>query len=511
MANLLRARHRQNLRSAWRSSIRRHGHESFTLIPCATLISTVTWLLNLSVIECMFEACSGRRTRSDGGAACRARRAGRLRHRDPDLSELLSAWTTSRFCRPSCPRSGIGCWRDCRPRPPLRRWAPNRGKTCWRSDGGSPTEAHQRLAEAAGLRPRRTLTGEPLAPVLAATAVAQAAGVINAEHVTRCATRWTACRGSSTHHPRADRVDLVRQAVGAGPKELKKAADQMLFLLDQDGPAPDDTERARKRGLHAGPQGRDGTVPVKGQHDPGSLGDLGSHLRQIGGTGHVQSRRPRTLHQRHAHPGTDRQRPPQPGQRRHDALVAVGRMALESGELGQLNGLPTSIIIRTTLQDLESRAGIGTTGGGTMMPINDVDPAGRPREPLSGGVRQSHRIGAGPLPHQTHGVAGAADHAHRPRRRLHQTLLHRRRLRQPGPSRRARLARRRQHQCQRNGPGLRSGQPSRRQRRRLDHHHQRPKGSRMDTPTETRHRPGPRQLLPPPRTTIAPTRRADRQ
>ena len=59
-------------------------------------------------------------------------------------------------------------------------------------------------------------------------------------------------------------------------------------------------------------------------------------------------------------------------QRQHDALIAVGRIALMSGQLGQLNGLPVSIIIRTTLQDLESRAGVGVTGGGTIMPIADV-------------------------------------------------------------------------------------------------------------------------------------------
>jgi hypothetical protein len=59
-------------------------------------------------------------------------------------------------------------------------------------------------------------------------------------------------------------------------------------------------------------------------------------------------------------------------QRQHDALIAVGRIALMSGQLGQLNGLPVSIIIRTTLQDLESRAGVGVTGGGTVMPIKDV-------------------------------------------------------------------------------------------------------------------------------------------
>jgi hypothetical protein len=45
---------------------------------------------------------------------------------------------------------------------------------------------------------------------------------------------------------------------------------------------------------------------------------------------------------------------------------------LQSGELGQHNGLPTSIIVRTTLQDLQSRAGVGVSGGGTVIPISDV-------------------------------------------------------------------------------------------------------------------------------------------
>ena len=47
----------------------------------------------------------------------------------------------------------------------------------------SATEANRRLAEAAVLAPRRAFTGEPLAPVLAATAAAQAVGQINGEHV----------------------------------------------------------------------------------------------------------------------------------------------------------------------------------------------------------------------------------------------------------------------------------------------------------------------------------------
>ena len=49
-------------------------------------------------------------------------------------------------------------------------------------------------------------------------------------------------------------ADLVRTAVGVGPKEVGDLAELTLFLLDQDGPAPDDAERARKRGITIGPQ-----------------------------------------------------------------------------------------------------------------------------------------------------------------------------------------------------------------------------------------------------------------
>jgi len=46
-----------------------------------------------------------------------------------------------------------------------------------------------------------------------------------------------------------------------------------------------------------------------------------------------------------------------PAQRNHDALKAVGRSVLTSGELGQHQGLPCMIIVSTTLQALESGCG----------------------------------------------------------------------------------------------------------------------------------------------------------
>jgi hypothetical protein len=60
------------------------------------------------------------------------------------------------------------------------------------------------------------------------------------------------------------------------------------------------------------------------------------------------------------------------GQRHHDALLAAARALLASGELGQHNGLPASIIVTTTLQELEAAAGKALTGGGTLLPMSDV-------------------------------------------------------------------------------------------------------------------------------------------
>jgi hypothetical protein len=61
-----------------------------------------------------------------------------------------------------------------------------------------------------------------------------------------------------------------------------------------------------------------------------------------------------------------------PAQRNHDALHTAARAILASKKLGQHNGLPTSIIVTTTLQELEACCGKGLTGGGTLLPMKDV-------------------------------------------------------------------------------------------------------------------------------------------
>ncbi|WP_163897039.1 HNH endonuclease signature motif containing protein [Mycolicibacterium pulveris] len=237
----------------------------------------------------------------------------------------------------------------------------------------STSEANRRLAQAELLAPRQAVTGPALAPVLPATAAAQAHGLINAEHLEVIRKSMAKLPGWVDAITRDQfEVDLVRTAVNVGPKELTDTADLRLFLLDQDGPEPTDVERARKRGVKKSPQGPDGMVQLRAMLTPEAWAVW------------------EAIFAKYAAPGMCNPDDPQPctsgtptqaqidndhrslAQRQHDALIAVGRIALMSGELGQLNGLPVSVIIRTTLQDLESRAGIGTTGGGTVMPITDV-------------------------------------------------------------------------------------------------------------------------------------------
>jgi hypothetical protein len=60
------------------------------------------------------------------------------------------------------------------------------------------------------------------------------------------------------------------------------------------------------------------------------------------------------------------------GQRQHDALLAMSRNTLCSGELGSHHGLPVTVVVSTTLKELESGAGIAITSGGTRTPMADL-------------------------------------------------------------------------------------------------------------------------------------------
>ena len=86
------------------------------------------------------------------------------------------------------------------------------------------------------------------------------------------------------------------------------------------------------------------------------------------------------------------------GQRNHDALKALCRAMLASGQLGSHKGLPVTMVISTTLAELESGKGHAVTGGGSSAADVGGDPPGRRGSPLPVGVRLSHRRTALPRP-----------------------------------------------------------------------------------------------------------------
>lgn len=59
-------------------------------------------------------------------------------------------------------------------------------------------------------------------------------------------------------------------------------------------------------------------------------------------------------------------------QRQHDALLAALRATLACGDLGQLNGLPVTVIVSATLDQLQAAAGKAHTAGGSLLPMGDL-------------------------------------------------------------------------------------------------------------------------------------------
>jgi hypothetical protein len=131
-------------------------------------------------------------------------------------------------------------------------------------------------------------------------------------------------------------------------------------------------DRARRRGLSIGKQDIDGMSPITGYLTPEARATLDAVLAKLAAPGMcnpddeapcVDGPPPE-----HAVGGDSRTC----AQRNHDALNAGLRALLSSGELGQHNGVPASIIVTTTLRDLEAAAGKALTGGGTLLPMSDV-------------------------------------------------------------------------------------------------------------------------------------------
>jgi hypothetical protein len=235
----------------------------------------------------------------------------------------------------------------------------------------SPGEAKRRVADAEQLGPRTALSGEPMEPWLAHTAKAQSQGAIGGEHV-KVIRKFFKKLPAHIHQPARDAAEqsLVAYARGVRPDELRGFANDLRQRLDQDGDFKDDT-RARRRGMTVGPPDEDGMRRVTGWLDPeaGATWDAVNASWAAPGMCNPADESP-CIDEPTAEAAERDGRSQR--QRNHDAYKAVGRAILMSGKLGVHKGLPATIIVSTTLAELEAKAGVARTAGGTLLPMKDL-------------------------------------------------------------------------------------------------------------------------------------------
>jgi Domain of unknown function (DUF222) len=233
-------------------------------------------------------------------------------------------------------------------------------------------EASRRVNEAADLGPRRALTGETLPPLLTGTAAAQRTGCVGAAHVRviRSFVRRLPADVDVGTREHAE-THLAQLATQFGPEELAKLAGRLTDYLNPDGTYTDE-DRVRRRGLILGKPDIGGMSPVRGWLTPQARATWEAVLAKLAAPGMCNPDDDTPVIDGPPAEQAVQRDTRSAAQRHHDGFAAALRALLASGKLGQHNGLPASIIVSTTLKELEAAAGKGLTAGGTLLPMSDV-------------------------------------------------------------------------------------------------------------------------------------------
>ncbi len=148
---------------------------------------------------------------------------------------------------------------------------------------------------------------------------------------------------------------------------MVKLGQRIADYLNPDGLFSDD-DRARRRGVQLGPQGPDGMSRLTGVLDPQAR----AYFEAIEASVRPGRHQPNE--------GPDER---SPAQRCHDALKLGLETALASGGLGVHRGHPVTVVVTTTLTELDQAAraagdpwtpmpAAARTGGGSRLPMRDL-------------------------------------------------------------------------------------------------------------------------------------------
>ncbi|MFN8031695.1 MAG: DUF222 domain-containing protein [Mycobacterium sp.] len=232
------------------------------------------------------------------------------------------------------------------------------------------SEVRRRFRVAARIRPRRSLTGPEIAPELPALAAAVEAGEVGDDHIAAVCRALDALPASvrATDREKAERT-LVGHARQEDSEFVSTVGTVIADCLNPDGTFTDE-DRARRRGLVLGRQGPDGMSRLTGWLDP----EARSYLEAV-----AAAVRPG----RHQPDSEDKRDSRSPEQRCHDGLKLALKTAIASGGLGQHRGAPVTVVVTTTLAELDHAARAAAdpsvpmppparTGGNGRIPMRDL-------------------------------------------------------------------------------------------------------------------------------------------
>jgi hypothetical protein len=237
----------------------------------------------------------------------------------------------------------------------------------------SPGEASRRIRGGAQLAPRTTLSGQQTPPELAATAKAWHSGALDGEHL-RTIQKFFRELPDYVAPAQADKAEvfLAEQAAVLRPDQLEKLAAQLALRLNPDGHFSD-ADRARKRGFTwCGGQGPDGMSVGRLVATPELRAMIEAWAAKFAAPGMCNpDDQTSTATGEPSQEVIDRDARSY-AQRQHDALAALVRGQLGDPTLGQHNGLPVTVIVSATLDQLHTGAGVAVTADGTLLPMRDV-------------------------------------------------------------------------------------------------------------------------------------------
>jgi hypothetical protein len=254
--------------------------------------------------------------------------------------------------------------------------------------------ARARIHHAHAIATRTTLSGEPLPARFPAVRDALSDGAIGADSITAIVSALApiADRCDPTHLAAAEQ-ELVAAAIGASPDgapacsadDTRTQAKVWTLVLDPDGTLPDDERALRRRGFRLGRE-HDGTVPIAGNLLP----EVAAQFQRLADA-HLNPR----VEDRTTDPGVHFRTTPADGvadtgdngtgnrggdasadgeleeprdtrtheQKLHDVLATILGVAARSTESPTLGGLPPTLLVTITADELNRDDGIGFIDG----------------------------------------------------------------------------------------------------------------------------------------------------